>query len=97
MTNWPKIHAVGGLIPVSCVKYARKGTPDKMTGSLPITVPTQKKKAYMATYSPTPDEPLLEATQKARKRSTPALSTDKTIYASIGASILSHLVGTFQL
>jgi len=31
--NCENIHAVGGLMPHACVKYARNAVPDKMTGS----------------------------------------------------------------
>lgn len=42
--NSEKIHAVGSS-PVELVRYAKKGVPERIKGSLPTMHPTVKKKA----------------------------------------------------
>ena len=41
--NCAKIQAVGGTIPLTLVKYAKNGVPDRMIGSLPMIAPVKKK------------------------------------------------------
>jgi len=44
--NSMNTQAVGGVIPVTLVKYARNGVPERMIGSLPKITPPVKKKTY---------------------------------------------------
>ena len=41
--NWAYIHAVGGVMPLTRVRYAKNGVPDRMMGSFPMTAPERKK------------------------------------------------------
>lgn len=64
--NCVKRYAVGFSIPAKREKWAKKGVPERMRGSLPTMRPVQEKKTKKATYSLRPEEAARVATWYAR-------------------------------
>lgn len=82
-TNCPHIHADGGLMPATLVRYTRNAVPLRITGSFPIRTPRPQKNAYSVRKRIWPWEPALRQTWNAKNRNRPVASRLIAMYARL--------------